>query len=59
MSTKHHLVDYVLFLKKDLVIYPNPNEIKTVQYVSQRDLQQLIGFLFSLRRQFSLFVNRL
>lgn len=29
-----HEIDYILFLKKDLDLKPNPNEVKRVEYVS-------------------------
>ncbi|EEB17291.1 isopentenyl-diphosphate delta-isomerase, putative [Pediculus humanus corporis] len=40
-----HELDYILFLKKDLDIVPNPEEISNVKYVAQKDFDDYISNL--------------
>uniref|UniRef100_A0A8C5QTS1 isopentenyl-diphosphate Delta-isomerase n=1 Tax=Leptobrachium leishanense TaxID=445787 RepID=A0A8C5QTS1_9ANUR len=37
-----HEIDYILFVKKDVTLNPDPNEIKSHCYVSQEELKQLL-----------------
>ena len=38
-----HEIDYILFLQRTVDLVPNPNEVKSVKYVSQADLRQMLG----------------
>lgn len=37
-----HEMDYIMFLKADIPIVPNPEEVKAVRYVSQEELRQMM-----------------
>ncbi|KAJ3021743.1 UNVERIFIED_CONTAM: isopentenyl-diphosphate delta-isomerase idi1 [Siphonaria sp. JEL0065] len=36
-----HEIDYIFFIKTDVDLAPSPNEVKTVQYVTKAELQQM------------------
>lgn len=36
-------IDYVLVIKKDVELNPNPNEVKECVYVSRNDLKDFVG----------------
>lgn len=36
-------IDYVLVVKKDVELNPNPNEVKECMYVSRSDLKGFLG----------------
>lgn len=38
-----HEVDYILFIKGDVSVVPNENEVKSHRYVSKEELAQFIG----------------
>ncbi|KAB7506627.1 Isopentenyl-diphosphate Delta-isomerase 1 [Armadillidium nasatum] len=40
-----HEIDYILFMKKNVTLNPNLNEIKEVQYVSRENFENLIANL--------------
>lgn len=35
-------VDYLLFMKRDVAVKPNPDEVSDVQYVTKEQLQELV-----------------
>lgn len=37
-----HEIDYILFVQKDVTLSPDPNEIKSHCYVTQKELKQLL-----------------
>ncbi|XP_042330101.1 isopentenyl-diphosphate Delta-isomerase 1 isoform X2 [Sceloporus undulatus] len=37
-----HEIDYILFVKKDVSLNPDPNEIKSYSYVTQEELRKLL-----------------
>ncbi|KAM6280988.1 isopentenyl-diphosphate Delta-isomerase 1 isoform 4-T4 [Porphyrio hochstetteri] len=37
-----HEIDYILFVQKDVVLNPDPNEIQSYCYVTQKELKQLL-----------------
>ncbi|KAM9233076.1 isopentenyl-diphosphate Delta-isomerase 1 [Leptosomus discolor] len=37
-----HEIDYILFVQKDVTLNPNPNEIQSYCYVTQKELKQLL-----------------
>lgn len=40
-----HEVDYILFLRKDVAMKPNPNEVSRVAFVSLPGFQEFQGYL--------------
>lgn len=40
-----HEVDYILFLRKDVALKPNPNEVSRIAYVSLTGFQEFKGYL--------------
>ncbi|KAM9166685.1 isopentenyl-diphosphate Delta-isomerase 1 [Pangshura tecta] len=38
-----HEIDYILFVRKNVTLNPDPNEIKSYCYVTQEELKQLLG----------------
>jgi len=38
-----HEIDYILFIKGDYELQPNPNEVKAVRYVSMYELKELLA----------------
>lgn len=41
MLTLIHPVDYILFIKADVDHTPNPNEVKSTRYVSEKELKAM------------------
>ncbi|CAL1535829.1 unnamed protein product [Lymnaea stagnalis] len=37
-----HEIDYILFIKGDVDVIPNPNEVKSYRYVSQQELKEIV-----------------
>lgn len=37
-----HEIDYILFVQKDVTLNPDPNEIQSYCYVTQKELKQLL-----------------
>lgn len=37
-----HEIDYVLFLKADVTVQPNPNEISEISYVPREELDEFL-----------------
>ncbi|BBN07057.1 isopentenyl-diphosphate Delta-isomerase [Marchantia polymorpha subsp. ruderalis] len=37
-----HELDYLLFMKRDVAVKPNPDEVSDVQYVTKEQLQELV-----------------
>jgi isopentenyl-diphosphate delta-isomerase len=37
-----HELDYILFLKRDVALNPNPNEVKNVTFVGQKDFPDFL-----------------
>ncbi|TSK16021.1 Isopentenyl-diphosphate Delta-isomerase 1 [Bagarius yarrelli] len=37
-----HEIDYILFLKRDVELQPDPNEVKSLRYVSKQELKELL-----------------
>lgn len=53
-----HEIDYILFLKKDLDLFPNPDEVSYVKYVSQKDFDSFLrGLKSPMTPWFKLIVN--
>jgi isopentenyldiphosphate isomerase len=42
------IVDYILYVVKDVNVVPNPNEVKDYRYVTLDDLKKLDGKAFFL-----------
>lgn len=40
-----HEVDYILFLRKDLTLKPNPNEVSHTAYITLSGFQEFQGYL--------------
>lgn len=40
-----HEIDYILFLRKDLAMKPNPNEVSRTAFVSHSGFQEFKAFL--------------
>ncbi|KAJ1852771.1 isopentenyl-diphosphate delta-isomerase idi1 [Coemansia sp. RSA 1822] len=38
-----HEIDYILFIKADVDLAPNPNEVQSIKYVSMDELKQMIA----------------
>ena len=37
-----HEIDYILLIQRDVCVAPNPNEVMSHRFVSQKDLQELL-----------------
>jgi len=38
-----HEIDYLFFVKKDVEVKPNPNEVRDYKYVSKEDLKEFLN----------------
>ena len=38
-----HEIDYILFIKSDVEIMANPNEVKSYRYVSMEELKDIVS----------------
>lgn len=37
-----HEIDYILFVRKNVTLDPDPNEIKTYRYVSKEEVEEML-----------------
>lgn len=51
-------IDYVLVVKKDVELNPNPNEVKECMYVSRSDLKGFLGYYIYLFHYFYHLVSK-
>jgi len=38
-----HEIDYILFIRRDVTLHPNSNEVRDYRYVTQEELKDMIG----------------
>ena len=38
-----HEIDYILFVRRDVTLHPNANEVRDYRYVTKEELKDMIG----------------